>query len=239
MTNAENENLAKYIEDFGPDFGTDLFNLQNSYFNIAVQWRFYKSLFGVNQQRIDLLNKVSGIFFREVERTLFESVITGLCRITDPIETGRGNGARKNLTFRVLEKHIENSDMSIFEEFMARFDEGATFARDWRNRKLSHLDYDVARGGATLETASRAKVQELIDCLGELLQWIHQEYLDMSLSLDVGLPPEDEMRVLELLYLSTQEEENFERQLKERIERRDFSDMPKRSEVPDWLLGLD
>ena len=224
------------IEKLGEEFGADLFNLQNAYFNVRIEWRFYRSLFGTNKERIDLLNAVSGIFFRTLEVCLFEAVILGLCRLTDPLQSGRGERAKLNMTFRRLENHLlTDEEHQRFTEFLGEIEEASEFARDWRNRKISHSDYFVAQGQAKLEQASREKLQLLLDKIGELLQWVYKERLKVSHVLDASLSIEDEMRVLELLYDAIQGEEAEKRRLEKCIEEKDFKSLPLAPERPEWL----
>jgi len=233
-----NEVLKSLKETLGEEFGSDLFYLRNKYLNTRIEWRFYRSFYGTNPERVQLLNESSGIFFRTIETTLFEAVILGLCRLLDPIETGRGRGARANMTFRRLEKFIvpvERKDR--WNELVESAENATEFARDWRNRKIAHSDYLVSSQLELLTEASRERVQISLEEIGEILSWIYREFLDSDLVLDVLLPLEDEKRVLEMLFDGIELEKEKEELTKQALNTRDYNSIPALPDRPNWVRG--
>lgn len=236
MNHSAEEVRANLIARLGPQFGIDLYNLRNAYIGIRIDWRFYRSLFGESPERVALLNDCSGLFFYTQERVLFEAVVIGLCRIIDPIETGKGKGIRRNMTFHRLKNYIsDNARQVAFDELISKAEGAAIFARDWRNKRIAHNDYDISAGVAVLEVASREKVQFLIDVVGKILQWIYLEFLESDIHLDALLPLDDEVRVMTLLYKGLEAERLEEEDFRKAIEVGNYEAAHKSNNLPEWL----
>jgi hypothetical protein len=231
------EEVQKEIQNkLGEVFGHDYRAVEVEYLNIRTAWRFYRTLFGTNAERVDFLNEISGIFFVTIEAALFEKVMLGLCRLLDPATTGRGKGAKENLTFFTLEKHIHVTELKeAYQEKLENCVTLAEFARDWRNKRIAHADYLVASGKVDLQTASRAKLQKLIDEVGELVQFLHINLLEADLMLDPILPPSDEYQFLGVLYEGLQSRDRRLARLEEAIKQRDYDSIHSGPEVPEWL----
>ena len=228
--------LDELVARLGNDFGQDLFNLRNAYLNVHVEWRFYRSMFGTNPERVELLNSCSGIFAVVLEKTLFESVILTLCRLLDPVEMGHPPKTRRNMTLQRLTEYMDGEIRIEYESKLDVLKEQSGFARDWRNRRIAHSDYYVSSGSANLEAASRAKVQTVLDLSGDLLVFVYERLLDTHLVLDPILSLEDEMRVLRLLHSGLQLEASDKAARKAAISEGSFERFPNR-EVPDWLAS--
>ena len=232
------EAKQKLIDELGEDFGNDLNYLKDSYLNMRVSWRFYRSLFGNNKETIDLLNSVSGIFFRYIEQALFEQTILGLCRLTDPIEIGKGAKAKKNLTYRMLEEYLpEGYICAVYVEKLEAVKELGAFARDWRNRRIAHSDYQVIRGESELDEASRKSVQNLLDAIGDLLQFIYQHILHSDILLETTLPLSDEITFLEHLYDASIERGRIAALNEAAVSEKRYKDYIDGPVYPKWLGG--
>ncbi len=225
-----------YIAKIGKEFGSDLYMVRNDFIFLKREWKVYRSLFGTNPERVNLLNEVSGQFSWLLERTLFESVVLGLCRITDPPETGQGDKIKENMTIGRLRRHIEpreDCQKLKFAEFIKKIDNAAVFARDWRNRKIAHNDYFIRTGAKPLKDASREKIAKLVDAIETCLKWLHVEFLETELSFDVGQPDPDETDVLACLYRGLDAQKAERGQIERARKAGDYTS--REAPLPDWL----
>ena len=89
---------AEHIAGLGPRMGPVFSELRDDLAWLQVKWSEYRELFGTSPERIELLNRAAGLFFRVLQDSLWEDALLHLCRLTDPPVT-RG---RHNLTIRAL-----------------------------------------------------------------------------------------------------------------------------------------
>ena len=72
------------IRVLGKEFGTFYDSMYNDYLWLYSEWKEYKELYGTKRSRIELLNKAAPYFFFVVQRVLFENILLGICKLTDP-----------------------------------------------------------------------------------------------------------------------------------------------------------
>jgi len=87
------------IDALGPEFGPLFRHIEIDLYSLRSLWRIYVSFFGTSKERVELLNQSSGLTAFVLEKTLFESALMALCRMTDP-PSGQG-GKYTNTTIRV------------------------------------------------------------------------------------------------------------------------------------------
>jgi hypothetical protein len=176
----------EHISKLGPELGPLYHALWESQAALQVDWQEYKEMFGTDPQRIDLMNQAAGLFFRIVQDTLWEAILLHLTRLTD-----RARSAGKtNLTLMALPEAI--SDGALRAQVSALADDakrGTAFARDWRNRHISHRDLELAlRSGQPippaqpLEPVSRRQVSEAVSAIHAVLNHISERLLHSSLA---------------------------------------------------------
>jgi len=154
---------------------------------LQVKWAEYRQLYGTSPDRIDLLNSAAGLFFRILHDTLWEDALLHLCRLTDQAEMG----GKQNLSIQGLPELC--ADPNLREEvaaLVAKAIEAASFARDWRNRRIGHRDLALALNPSTrpLAAASRAQVSAAIAAIHRVLNEISERLLDTTLADDVLTP---------------------------------------------------
>src|SRR5215472_2229378 len=62
------------------------------------RWSMYRQLFGTNENRVNLLNKVAPNYFGTIQNIQLDEVQLTLSRLGDPAQTGK----RQNLTLETL-----------------------------------------------------------------------------------------------------------------------------------------
>jgi len=171
------ESRARYTSAMGEELGSNFFELQRKLVELHMIWQQYRQLFGTDEETIHLLNRMAGLFFKIVQDELWDSVLLGISRMTDPATTGRN----KNLTIRSLIPLIE--DVSLRAEMEILCDEAvlaAEFAREHRNKRIAHQDHDYVRNQSSspLSGISRSLVEDMLFKLRAALNRMENVYCD-------------------------------------------------------------
>lgn len=227
MTHRTGEEIQEnYKTLLGEEFGNAYYHALSEWVDLRVTWKQFESLFGSGRERVDLINRCGGAFWYRVEKLFFEAVALAVCRLSDPIKTGR----KSNLTVMLFEKFMDTPKRKA--ELKIRLDDvkgKVEFARDRRNRRISHNDYDSKIGTAhALLPATRDAMNDAISALHRVFSYISAEFMESDLWDNVLDDHNNELVMLHRLYLGDAEHDREIEQLKnERI-------LPV--DLPDWLL---
>ena len=164
----------------GPELGTTFCALYSEFSWLHVRWRQHSQLFGEKPSRVDLLNRVGGLFFRIVQDSLWEDTLLHLSRITDRPETGGGG----NLTIQRLPGLV--TDTALATELRTLVDRAVTqsaIARDWRDRRIAHSDLALAikEGARPLAAGSRRRVADAIRAIDAVLNRLKLHFRDSTI----------------------------------------------------------
>ncbi len=178
----------EYQKKLGTEFGAIYGALWDEW--AAAQWRLteYRELFG-KAEGVEFLNAISdGGFIGEVQHILWDDLMLRVCRLTDPPKSA----GKDNLTVQRLPEFCK--DPQLRTEVELRVQEavqGSTFARSWRNRRISHAD--LARATTTnaepLASASRRQIADALDAVHATLNTISVRLLDADTDNEVAGPP--------------------------------------------------
>lgn len=178
----------QHIRDMGPELGTVYNVLCNDVSWLHAKWEQYRHLFAKSERRIELLNETAGYLFRIIQDTVFEDVVLGLARLTDPIQTGRGQKQQGNLTLQRLPSLVADAqlrpELTVLVE--AALD-ACTTPRTWRNKRLAHRDLAVALATVDdpLEGISRADIEVALAAFRALLNRLERHYWDSETYYDM------------------------------------------------------
>jgi hypothetical protein len=136
----ENQMEARYVLAMGPELGRLCARFFNECVWLNVKWGEYVALFGTTPERVDMLNKTAGTFLWIVEDALWDNVLLHIARLTDPSK----RGAKRTLTLQELPRLVAPELRRAVQTRLAQVLEAAKFARDWRNRRLAHLNLALA-----------------------------------------------------------------------------------------------
>lgn len=189
--------------------------LKLDFFTTRIEWRLYRSLFGTNKETVDLLNEISGPTAHTLERILFERTLLNIRKLTDPA-TGR-RGRSKGVTVKGL-KQFCNGDHGELTRLVSQAERAASFARNWADKRIVHSDLDYRLGNAKLETASRQKVENVLEAISLVIKWFAKEKLGYNLNTHPVPALKDERLFLETLYkgqLARREEKLHRKTLRE------------------------
>lgn len=171
--------LEKCIKDMGPELGPIYNELSDELIWLHAKWKQYRILFGHSEERVDLLNKASGYFFKIVQDALLDNVVLNVARLTDPVKSV----GKDNLTLLRLPDLIQ--DDSLKKEVNALSQnalEISSFSRDWRNRRLAHNDLMLALnvGVKPLPGISREKIEKSLSAFRDVLNAISIKYWEST-----------------------------------------------------------
>lgn len=175
VTRSMEEVREDYISSMGHELGPSFHELSRKLIELHVVWQQYRQLYGDEPEIVHLLNRTSGLFFKIVQDELWDSVLLGISRMTDPPQTGK----RKNLTVQSLPVLID--DFTLRSEIQALCDKALTsaaFAREHRHKRIAHQDHDYlsTRDLNPLNGVSRALVEEILAALRAVLNRLNSHF---------------------------------------------------------------
>ncbi|MBD0416192.1 AbiU2 domain-containing protein [Oryzicola mucosus] len=173
------EALADYKKVMGDELGVIFHHLLQETWHLSSVWDQYETLYG-NKERISLLNESGGYFFRNVQDIFFNHVLLGICRLTDPPQSGK----KENLTVQRLPFLVRSSCKEAVVEAVSDAISASQFSRDWRNRFIAHNDLGrYTEISPPLEPATRLGVTAAIVAIHEVLRPICMDYREGDLAL--------------------------------------------------------
>jgi len=172
------QSKAIRIEKMGKDLGLLYDSLYNEIIWIELKWIEFKELFGTKESRVDLMNKTAPFFFHMIQNVLWENLLLGIARITDP----KATSGKKNITINALSEHITDLEFkSTLDNLINEIIIESDFCRDWRNRHISHNDFKLSidnQNAVPLKLASRLKLKTVIQKVDELVHLFEFKYFN-------------------------------------------------------------
>lgn len=170
---------SEYINAMGQELGASFYELYRKLVELHVLWQQYRQLFGCDSDTVHLLNRTAGLFFKIIQDELWDSVLLGVSRMTDPPATGK----KKNLTIQSLPPLI--SDAKLQGEMQHLCDKAlvaAEFAREHRNKRIAHQDHDYLsnRNSDPLSGISRILIEEMLAALRAALNRLDLHFRDST-----------------------------------------------------------
>lgn len=166
----------------GPEYGLAFYFAQQEFWRVTANWDRYEALYST-KERVELLNKSGSAFWGYHQGDLFEIVLLGLCRLTDP----PNNRRQQNLSIKKLYE-LEKRPKSRLKQAVDRAMNKTKFARHWRHKRIAHNDFDVSTESAgPLSRATRGKVTNAIIYIHDVFRWInHRHHGSDSFLTDLG-----------------------------------------------------
>jgi len=178
-TRSEAEVKDDYLAAMGKDLGLAFFQLYRKLTELHVVWQQYRQLYGADDDTIQLLNRTAGLFFKIIQDELWDSVLLGISRMTDPPSTG----SSKNLTIQSFPALIADPALRAKVEALcqAALDDAA-FAREHRNKRIAHQDHGYAtdRESNPLKGVSRERVESMLASLRNVLNCLDGHFRDAT-----------------------------------------------------------
>jgi hypothetical protein len=173
-----------FIKSMGEKLGSSFYVLWQELSWLYTKWREYVELYGAKPSRIELLNKAAPRFFRIVQDVLWDEIILHIARLTDPPESK----GKTNLTILRLSLLVEDDDLKkALDPLIELAKQKTDFCRDWRNRRIAHLDleHNIDKEINPLKPASRKQIKEALDFIGEVLNAVTKYYRNSTTIFDI------------------------------------------------------
>ena len=186
MHGTGDEILEQYKSQLGNEFGTAFHRLWNEWAWSLVRLKEFRELFG-NVENVALLNALTGgAFTWDIQQIFLDDVLLRVCRLTDP----RKSGGKRNLSTQALPPLVKEKKRELFKEvqkLVERAVEKADFARDWRNRRISHSAWDrTIEPAKPLSEVTLQQVAGALDAVHAVLNAVSIGLLDAGLANSVS-----------------------------------------------------
>jgi hypothetical protein len=159
---------------------------------IRIKWGMFRQLFGIEADRIDLLNRFAAGFFGVAQQVMYDDLVQSLFRLTDPA-TSCGH---PNLCLDRLARVLMQTGASVAASVQARSQAIdvllAPFA-DWRNHRTAHNDLATAQAChlqlSSLQGPSRALIEDVLVQVGQLMNEVSAYYGEGSTAYEGTILP--------------------------------------------------
>lgn len=134
-------------------------------------WKVFREVFGTNEERVELLNRLSGEYADCFQGALFDRILMRLSHLTDPANDRRGNinqsldaliNEVRQLKDRNGDPVIGDTDVTCFEERVRLLKKSIEGIRQHRNKRLAHRDFEYKRTAGKISGTSRNEVDRAI-----------------------------------------------------------------------------
>jgi hypothetical protein len=176
MARVTDEVKQEYVRAMGAELGAVYCGLWGECVALHWKWSQFVALFGTKQERLNLLNGAARSFFRLVQDCLREDVLLHISRLTDSPKVGK----KTNLSVRRLTLLVSPQLAPALEKVVQSCLVKCEFARDWRNRRVAHIDLDLAmmdKPVTPLAIATRKGVSEALESIATVLDTVRVHYL--------------------------------------------------------------
>lgn len=171
------------IQDMGPELGSMYCDLNDHLLDIILLWKQFEQLFGADESTVKLLNKTAPLFFGVIQQQLWDSVMLGISRLTDPpLSAGK-----KTLTIRALPPLV--TDQNLRARVQAAIDAAkatAEFARTHRNKRIAHNDLVHIQNHPAnpLPSATRQSITASLTSICNVLELLNGHYRESTMLYD-------------------------------------------------------
>lgn len=208
----------KNIKKMGESLGEIYSQLWQEVTWLHFKWEEYVEIYGTKPSRIDLINNIAPHFFYIVEKSLWETILLHITRLTDPA-TSMNRKDKMNLTIQQLEFLVKDEQFKKKELSNKIKDavENSQFCRDWRNRHIAHSDLELSlnRSSKPLKKASRKLVIDAIKSIDNVLNAVSSFYDNSTTAFDIGSSFNGAGNLLYYLNFGMKKHEEKEKRIKD------------------------
>ena len=193
-----NEVKQNHIEVLGKEFGEYYNLLYNEILWINYRWIEYKELFGKKESRIEVLNESAPHLFYIIQKSLWESIILGITRISEnSVVSGKQTLSIKTLPKFIDEANFNNEIQLAIKSIIIE----TKYCRDRRNRTIAHKDlkYSLDKNAKPLKPLSRNKIDKILNSFFNLLNLIESKYFKSTVMFDFMMSEKGALSLLHIL----------------------------------------
>jgi hypothetical protein len=132
------------VSAFPPGVGELFYEISTSVAHLHLNWKNYRSLFGMSPQRIELLNWAASSFFGLLDGILLHDIVLAIARLMDP---PRSFGHDNASLARLIDALGPKASPALVGSLQEKLEDLQTLCqpiRDIRNRVLAHEDLATA-----------------------------------------------------------------------------------------------
>ena len=190
MTESIEDTRQRYRERLGTEFGDTFYGLYKEWAWGLMRRHEFEELFS-SAEEVSLLNAITGGEFTwDIQHLLWDDLLLRLCRLTDPKKSGRHH---HNLTLRRLPALCERYSSALciqVRNLVKAAVKKTEFARDGRNKRISHTDLETAVGTAKPFASTRLQdVTNALDAIHAVLNEISKVLLDSEIVNQIVFKP--------------------------------------------------
>ena len=135
---------------------------------VQAKWALAKQLFSAGPD-IDVLNHIAPGAFTVIQWSIYESIVIGIARLTDPRGKRRG---QNHFTFLKLIDCTDDVAKNIIKTEVDRHKDKFKPIRDRRDQQQAHSD----RGATTISVASRNEIDAAVEALIAIMHVIESTH---------------------------------------------------------------
>ncbi|MEY4646373.1 MAG: hypothetical protein RL437_461 [Actinomycetota bacterium] len=160
------EILLSYQAKFGDDDGKLFHTIENEFQVLLVKLNYVRALY-TDEEALRILRETDNHFFSIVKIALVESIVVGIGRLFDPIESfKRLNVSLEHLSVKLESQEIIDRVLSAKEYFNDKI-------KIHRDKKIAHSDFETMMDRLEIPTYNFEHIQGLMDMLKEIFNSIH------------------------------------------------------------------
>lgn len=156
-----------------------------------LRLREFRYLFVESQNRVKFLNVITGgAFLYDVQQLLWDDLMLCVSRLTDPRKTARHENLAVGLLPLLPEVQADQVLLSKIKQLVDTAIQSAEPCRQYRNKRISHLDLDAhmqAQHSFPVKRASMLEVQSALDGILACLNAVTTKLLGYQLANDAPI----------------------------------------------------
>lgn len=149
---------------------------------LHAQWGLYCELFATSQETLALLNEAAGGFFHLVQKSLFSTVVLGICRLTDSAIQITAKNRNENLSLHRLVLVLDRPEHHALCAEVSKMLEDSQSAwkamRTLRHKQLAHSDLPTHRGTLPLPPITKNQIDEALAAIASIMNRIDVHFLE-------------------------------------------------------------
>lgn len=153
---------AKWPDTFEEKYFKDLL-LEITH--VLMVWYQWVALFEQPEDRLAQMGKAGRLLLGSVERVFYWDVVLGICRVTDP-DSQSGNN---NISIRHFESAPYGTDSHLKQAINVALEKSKPL-RQWRNKRLSHIDVNTGIGWKPPQGCGRDAVSQSLEAICAVLR---------------------------------------------------------------------
>lgn len=178
----------EYISVLGNHHGKVFYELWQEWAGAQDRLNEYNRLYDVDN--VGVLNTVAPGFFGDIQYILVDDLVLRLSRLTDR--------SRRSVSAHKLSKMFKKQREDLRQETTHHVEKASKYAesaRDWRNRRIAHLDMRRVTENVPLKALTIRQIRKGLESVLDAMNVVSLEFCDSSIVNHVGSPPRVEMLI--------------------------------------------